>query len=162
MTVGVLGAAFCALATAFSAMSRSGLAAFLCYAAVLALCYFMPALTDRLDDMTAMPPVVLVLLPALAGVIVWQLFDQVLAGFIAAAVVEIPVLLCHLQGRDSAVFAAIARGLRGIAVFDRLDAVKNGIFDAGMLIVFCLMACVLVFAGIAATMTRRSAKRRAL
>ena len=162
LAVFALGVMLTALSTCVSACCRNGFVSFAVYAVLVALIYFMPSIARRVAAVKAITPIMLVLLPALAGVVVWQLFDSVLAGFVAAAVVEIPVVLSHLKGRDFAVTGTIAAWLDELSLFEMFDRIRAGVFDGAALIKALLLALALIAAGIAATMTRRQAVRRAL
>ena len=162
LAVCAMGVMFAATALCCSAFSRSALAAFGIYAALVALSYFMPELASRVETLTALSPLTLVLMPAAAGMLAWTAFGDVLAGFIAAAVVEAPVLLCHLRGNDSVIFQAIGRGLRAAAVFEPLSLFSNCIFDVAAVVRWLTIALLFAVTGILAVAARREAKRRAL
>ena len=162
LAVCAMGVMFTAAALCCSAFSRAAVEALLTYAALVALAYFLPQLASRVGALTALSPLTLILLPALAGFLVWALFGDVLAGFIAAAVVEAPVLLCHLRGNDSAVFRALGGGMRAVSVFEPLTLFSNGILDLAAIVRWVSFALPFIAAGILAVASRRQAKRRAL
>ena len=157
-----MGVMFTAAALCCSALSRSAIVAFVAYAALVALAWFAPDIAGRVAGMSALSPVTLALLPALAGMLIWLITNDVLAGFIAAAVVLAPVLFNHLRANDGAVFGGIARGLRACAVFEPLTLTANGILDLSALIYWLSAAVVLAAAGMLAAVARRQGKRRAL
>ena len=157
-----MGALFAAAALCCSALSRSPIVAFLSYAAVVALMYFLPALAPRVEALTSLSPVTLVLMPLAAGVLAWVIFDDVLAGFIAAAVAEAPVLLNHLRGSDSAVFRALGSAMRAVGVFEPMTLFSNGLLDVSALVRWLTFALPFIAAGVIAVAARREAKRRAL
>ena len=99
---------------------------------------------------------------ALVVLLVYILCSDWLVSFIAAALVEAPVLLLHLRGEDARVLEAFNALLKRLSVFEPLSAFVNGIFDvgtiAGYLTVAALFACLTGLA-IAA---RRRGERRAL
>ncbi len=162
LAVCAMGVLFTAAALCCSAFSRTAIEALLVYAALVALAYFLPSLAPRVEALTALSPLTLVLLSALAGVLAWAIFNDVLAGFIAAAIVEAPVLLCHLRGNDSAVFRAMGGAMRAVSVFEPMALFSNGILDLAAIVRWLSFALPFVAAGIVAVAARRQAKRRAL
>ena len=162
IVVCALGVLFTAAGLCCSAFSRQAIVAFIAYAALVALAWFAANLAGRVAAITALSPLTLALLPLLAGLLVWMVAEDVLAGFIAAAVVLAPVLLCHLRGNDSAVFGAMAKGLHACAVFEPLAVTVNGLLDLSALIRYLSVAALLTVVGLLAAAARRQGKRRAL
>jgi len=162
LAVCALGVLFMSAAVCCSAFSRNAVTAFIVYAALVVLSYFLPELAKRVEALTALTPFTLILMPALAGAVAWTVFNDVLAGFIAAAIVEVPVLLNHLRGSDSAVFAFIGRAMRAASVFEPLPLFANGILDLSAVIFWLTAALPFIAAGMLAVAARRQAKRRTL
>ena len=157
-----MGVLFTAAALTCSAFCRSALVAFAVFAALTAVAWFAAALAARVATITVLSPLTLALMPALAGLLVWILSEDVLVGFIAAAVVLAPVLLNHLRGNDAAVFGGIARGLKACAVFEPLSLTMHGLLDPSALIYWLSAAALMIVIGLLAAAARRQGKRRAL
>ena len=162
LVVAVMGLLFTAAALACSAFCRSGLIAFIAYAALTALCWFAAPIAARVGSMTALSPLMLVLLPALAGLLAWMISEDVLIGFAAAAVALAPVLFNHLRGSDAAVFGGIAKGLRACAVFEPLSLAMRGLVDLSSIVYWLSAAALMTVIGLMAAGARRRGKRRAL
>jgi len=162
LAVCALGVLFAATAVCCSAFSRTAVGAFIAYAALVALSFALPYAAPRVAALTSLPPLALVLMPALAGVLAWAAFNDVLIGFAAAALVEAPLLLHHLRGTDSAVTGFLARAMKAAAVFDPLSLFARGILDVPALVRWLSMALPFAVAGILAVAARREGRRRAL
>ena len=157
-----LGMLFVSAALCCSAFSRSAVCAFIAYAALIALSWFLPKAAPLIEARGAISPLTLIGLPLFAGLLAFLVFSDILIGFIGAAIVLVPVLLNHLLGTDSVVFGFIGRLMRGVSVFDPLRFFQNGLLDFSAVIDWLALALPFIAAGILAVAARRQGKRRAL
>ncbi len=162
VAVAALGLLLMSAALFCSACSRTAVGAFVSFMLLTLASWVAPYAAMRAEALTAISPVMIALMTALIVLLVYILCSDWLVGFIAAALVEAPVLLLHLRGEDARVLEVFNALLKRLSVFEPLGAFVNGIFDVGTIVGYLTVAA--LFAGLTglAVAARRRGERRAL
>ena len=162
VAVMVLGLLFMSAAMFCSSCSQTTAGAFASFAVLTLVSWAAPYAAMRVEAMTTISPLMIALMAALIVLIVYSICSDWLIGFIAAALVEVPVLLMHLRGEDARVFEIFGSILKKLSVFDPLSAFVNGIFDMSAIVEYLTLA--VLFAGLTwlSIAARRRGERRAL
>ena len=155
-----MGLMFMAAAVFCAALTRNALTALAAYAVMVAAAFFLPYLAPYVDAVNKLTLPMVVLIPLICGMVVYMLFNDVLAGFIGAAAALVPIMICYLRSNGSVVFDRIAGAMNAVGVFNALKPFTQGLFDLSVVIRFVLLALVLAIAAVMATASARQAQRR--
>lgn len=160
--VTALGLLLMSAALFCSSCARTAEGAFGSFALMTFVSWAAPYAAMRAEALTAVTPFMIAAMTALIVLIVYSLCSDWLIGFIAAALVEAPVLLMHLRGEDARVLEAFNALLKKLSVFEPLSAFVNGIFDVGTIVGYLTIAALFACLTGLSVAARRRGERRAL
>ena len=160
--VTVLGLLLMSAALFCSSCSRTTAEAFSSFTLLTLASWAAPYAAMHAEALTTISPLMIVLMTALIVLIIYSICSDWLIGFIAAALVEVPVLLLHLRGEDARVLEAFNTLLQKLSVFEPLSAFVNGIFDVGAIVEYLTLAALFACLTGLSIAARRRGERRAL
>ena len=158
----VLGAAMMSIGVCLSACSKNRIIAVLAIAAVLAASWASPMAADLIKSRGTLSIMMMACFMLVGFTATYLLSNSALAGIIAAAVIEVPVLLHYLRGTGAELMQAIGSGVDSLNLFAGLNPFVNGLMDGGVLIGWIAVAALFALIAVFVTDNRRQAKRRAL
>lgn len=158
----VLAAVMMAIGLCMSACSKNRILAVLAIAAVLAASWASPMAADLISTRGELNLMMVASFMLVGFTATYLLSNSALAGIIAAAAIEVPVLLHYLQGTGAQLMKAVGKGVGSLNLFAGLNPFINGLMDGGVLLGWIAVAALFAFITVLLTGSRRQAKRRAL
>lgn len=162
LALAVLGTVMMAIGLCMSACSCNRFVAALTTAAVLAASWAVPYAAEMIALVGTINLMMMVSFMLVGFTVTYLLSNSALAGIIAAAIIEVPMLLAYLQGTGAAFMQSVASGINALNIFDGLNPFVNGLLDGSVLIGWLAVAALFAFITILFVGNRRQAKRRAL
>ncbi len=157
-----MGMSFNAVGVFISACSRRRWTAALLTVAVLGLSWAAPYAANFLEMVSHVTLPMMLCAVLLAGLIVWSISGSAVLATIAAALVEIPMLLAYLRGSGEALMGAVAQGVGALSLFRGLDSFMYGLLDGRRMISWLAATALFAFLTVLYLANRRQAKRRSL
>ena len=158
----VLGAVMMSIGLCMSACSRNRLIAVLATAAVLLASWAAPMAAELVAARGTLNLMMVASFMLVGFTATYLLSSSAMAGIIAAAVVEVPVLLAYLRGTGTELMQSIGSGIDALNLFGGLNSFINGLLDGRVLIGWIAVAALFAFITVMLVGNRRQAKRRAL
>ena len=158
----VLGAVMMSVGLCISACSRNRTMAALCIGAALLVSWASPLAAELIASRGELNLMMMASFMMVGFALVCLFSGSALLGILAAAAIEVPVLLAYLQGTGTELMASIGQGIEALNLFGGLNPFINGLFDGRVLIGWMATAALFGFVTVMLVMGRRQAKRRAL
>lgn len=162
LAIVILGIVMMSIGVCMSACSRSRLIAALAIAAVLLASWAAPMAADLISSRGTLSLMMVGAFMLVGFTATYLLSGSAMAGIIAAAVIEVPVLLAYLQGTGTELLKNIGAGIEALNLFSGLNSFINGLLDGRILIGWLAVAALFAFITVMMVGNRRQAKRRAL
>ncbi|MBR0463485.1 MAG: ABC transporter permease, partial [Clostridia bacterium] len=155
-----LGIMFMSLSVFCASVTPSSIVSLILYIVLVGASYLMPQISGHIGSLSRLTFPFVVLLPVIAGLVIYMLFSDVLIGFIAAAAALVPVLYAYLTSNGQRVFTALGNGLANLDIFSPLTPFSQSVFDVGVLLRYLLIGLFFCLCGGFAVAAQRKAKGR--
>ena len=158
----VLGAVMMSVGLCISACSRNRTMAALCIGAALLVSWASPLAAELIASRGELNLMMMASFMMVGFALVCLFSGSALLGILAAAAIEVPVLLAYLQGTGTELLKNIGAGIEALNLFGGLNSFINGLLDGRILIGWLAVAALFAFITVMMVGNRRQAKRRAL